>query len=192
VGRRDSLNWLGSSSFFLLCLGFVLWGTLAIYWSNLPALLRPIFAALYGLGSLTVLIAVRPLARKLIVAGLMFGLVLLCWWFGIPPSNARDWQPDVAILPFAEIQDNRVILHNIRNCDYRSETNYDVRHYDKTLDLDQLRTLDLYTVYWGSPMICHTMLSFGFGPGDYVCISIETRKERGEDYSAIKGFLPPV
>ena len=33
------------------------------------------------------------------------------------------------------------------------------------------------------------MMSFGFGEQGYVCISIETRKEVGEEYSAIKGFF---
>jgi hypothetical protein len=33
------------------------------------------------------------------------------------------------------------------------------------------------------------MLSFGFAGGEYLCFSIETRKERGESYSAIRGFF---
>ena len=92
-------------------------------------------------------------------------------------------------LPFATIDGNRITIHNIRNCEYRSETDYDVRHYDRTYDLDRLRTADLFLIYWGSPMIAHTMISFGFDGGDYLCVSIETRKEKGEDYSAIRGFF---
>jgi hypothetical protein len=33
------------------------------------------------------------------------------------------------------------------------------------------------------------MMSFGFGKDGYVCISIETRKEKGEAYSTVKGFF---
>ena len=47
----------------------------------------------------------------------------------------------------------------------------------------------LFLVYWGSPNIAHTMLSFGFKDGNYVCFSIETRKEKGEEYSPVKGFF---
>jgi Domain of unknown function (DUF4105) len=36
--------------------------------------------------------------------------------------------------------------------------------------------------------IAHTMLSFGFA-GEPVIISIETRKERGGEYSALAGFF---
>ena len=116
-------------------------------------------------------------------------VVVLMWWFLLQPSNNRDWLPDVAVLPFADIAGNQVTVHNIRNCDYRTETDFEVHHYDKTFNLDQLRTVDLYLVTWGSPHIAHTMVSFGFADGDYVCFSIETRKEKGEDYSAMKGLF---
>jgi len=92
-------------------------------------------------------------------------------------------------LPYASITGDRITLHNIRNNHYRTETDYEVRHYEKTFDLNDLQTLDLFLVYWGSPAIAHTILSFGFGNDEYVAISIETRKEQGEDYSPIKGFF---
>ena len=66
---------------------------------------------------------------------------------------------------------------------------FDVHHYDRTFDLDQIRTADLYMVYWGSPNIAHTMMSFGFADGGYVCFSIETRKKKGQDYSAVRGLF---
>ena len=93
------------------------------------------------------------------------------------------------MLPWATIDGNKVTIHNIRNCDYRSETDYTCRYYDRTFDLDRLKTGDLFLIYWGSPYIAHTMLSFGFDGQGYVCFSIETRKEKGEEYSAIKGFF---
>src|SRR5262249_34941286 len=37
--------------------------------------------------------------------------------------------------------------------------------------------------------IAHTILSFGFDDGRYLAISIETRKEKGEEYSAVAGFF---
>jgi hypothetical protein len=95
----------------------------------------------------------------------------------------------VSLLPWADIQGSRVTIHNIRNCDYRSETDYTVRHYDRTFALTGLKSLDLSLIHWGSPYIAHTMLSFGFEGGGMVCFSVETRKEVGEEYSAIKGFF---
>jgi hypothetical protein len=129
--------------------------------------------------------------RRWLAAGLTAGgfALVLAWWFTLQPSNERDWQPDVAVLAYADIEGNKVTVHNIRNCDYRTEIDFDVRHYDKTYELDRIRTADLYMVYWGSPHMAHTIISFGFEGGDYVCFSIETRKEKGENYSAVKGLF---
>jgi hypothetical protein len=177
---------------WLMWLAFVLagvWSTMAVYYSNLPVpWLRGLASVVYALSLIAILVRMRPpwLARAIFLAA--FAAVML-WFLLIPPSNNRDWQPDVAVLPFAEVNGDRVTIHNIRNCDYQSETNYTVRHYDKTVDLAKLQSVDFYVVYWGSPNIAHTMMSFGFGGDDYVCFSIETRKEKGEGYSAIKGLF---
>jgi hypothetical protein len=152
------------------------------------AWMRAPLAALYLLAVLAVWIRVK--GRWLRIGLPVGGFVLvLGWWLALQPSNDRDWQPDLAVLAYADVDGNKVTVHNIRNCDYRTETDFDVRHYDKTFDLDTLRTADLYMVYWGSPHMAHTMVSFGFDGGDYLCFSIETRKEKGEGYSAVKGLF---
>jgi hypothetical protein len=134
------------------------------------------------------LVRVRPLWLAKVLCLAAYGVVV-AWFLLIPPSNDRDWLPDVAVLPYAEVSGQQVTIHNIRNCDYLTETNFTVRHYDKTFDLAKLESVDFFVVYWGSPMIAHTMMSFGFEGGDHACFSIETRKEKGETYSAIKGFF---
>jgi hypothetical protein len=164
------------------------WAALAILYSNLPEFLRPWIACIFGLGSLVALVG-RYSNRRSRLGFLAVFAVVLVWWLLMPPSNSRNWQPDVALLPWADVQGSKVTIHNIRNCDYRSETDYTVRHYNKTFDLEKLQSVDLSLVYWGSPYIAHTMFSFGFEGEGFVCISIETRKEVGEEYSTIKGFF---
>jgi hypothetical protein len=95
----------------------------------------------------------------------------------------------LALLPSATIEGDKVTVHNIRNCDYRTETDFTVQHYDKTFDLNALTSLDLYLVDWGLGSMVHTMLSFGFNNQDYVAVSIEARKELGEGYSTLRGFF---
>ncbi|NJN05246.1 MAG: DUF4105 domain-containing protein, partial [Rhodobacteraceae bacterium] len=160
----------------------------ALYFDVRVAWLRVPVATVYLLAVLAVWILVK---RRWLAAGITIGTfgIVLVWWLTLQPSNDRDWQPDMAVLPYAEIEGDKVTLRNIRNCDYRSETDFDVRHYDKTFDLGKIRTVDLYMVYWGAPYMAHTMMSFGFEGGDYVCFSIETRKENGEGYSAVKGLF---
>lgn len=126
--------------------------------------------------------------RAQVLTGACF-LIVLGWWLLLAPSATRAWQPDVAVMPHAAIDGQRVTVHGIRSCEYRSEFDYDVHLHDKAFDLADLRTADLFLVHWGSPAIAHTMVSFGFADGDFLCFSIEARKEAGESYSALTGFF---
>ncbi len=164
------------------------WGTLAVYYSYLPAPLRYGCAVLFPLVSFGVLLFVRPRRKGVAVFAGIFAVVLI-GWLSMKPSNDRIWQPDVAVLPYAEVKGDNITVHNIRNCDYRTEKDYTVQYYDKTYKLSRLRSLDLFLSDWGLKTIVHTLVSFGFEDGSYLCISIETRKEVGEDYSSIKGFF---
>jgi hypothetical protein len=166
----------------------VAWGTLAIYYSNLPSPLAGLAALAYGAGGFAALIFVKPRWRGKLTGIVMF-IAVLAWWWTIPPSQQRNWRKDVATLPYADSSGTLVTVHNIRNCVYRSETDYDVRYYDKTVDLARLESVDMYFVHWGSPAIAHTMMSFGFGGNQFICFSIETRCEAHEGYSSIKGFF---
>ena len=117
-----------------------------------------------------------------------FALVMI-WWSTITPSNDRAWQTDVSVLPYATVSGNLVNIYNIRNFTYRSEFDYEPAWYDKQFDLRKLEGVDLVAVYWMGPAIAHIFVSFAFTGGDHLAISIETRKEKGEDYSTLKGFF---
>jgi hypothetical protein len=82
-----------------------------------------------------------------------------------------------------------VTLDNVRNFHYRSEDDFDESWETRTYDLSKLRGIDLFLSYWGSPLIAHTIASWEFEDGQHLAISIETRKEVGESYSAILGFF---
>jgi hypothetical protein len=173
---------------WLMFLAVTCWGTMAIVYSNLPAGLRLFAAGAFGLSAFGSVMLPRRNIWKIICFSSVFALVL-AWWLVLPPSNDRDWQPDVARLPSADITGSTVTIHNIRNCDYRSENDYVVRYYDRTFNLESVRSMDLFLVDWGMPHIAHTMLSFGFDKDEYVCFSIETRKKKGEQYSSVRGLF---
>jgi hypothetical protein len=179
-----------AAAWAFIALPAALWATLALYFSPLPgpASTRTAAAAGFALGVLVIVVTVRPWRRTGVAVAAAITAVIV-WFLLIPASNDRDWQPDVAILPWAEIEGDRIVLHNVRHNEYRTETDYTVRHDDRTVRLSALRTLDVFLVHWGSPAIAHTILSFGFADDRYVAISIETRKEKGEDYSAVRGFF---
>ena len=166
------------------------WGMLALYYC-LPAgfnIALAITFALLALFTVTSMAMQRWRRRAMAVYTAVFA-ALLIWWNSIDPSNDRDWQTDVAVLPYATIDGDLVTVHNIRNFDYRTETDYIPAYYDRTFDLRKLESVDLVAVYWMGPAIAHTFLSFGFEGDNYLAVSIETRKEKGEGYSTLKGFF---
>ena len=89
----------------------------------------------------------------------------------------------------AGIDGSHVHLKNVRNFEWRSETDYTPQWENRTYDLDRLRSADLVLSYWMGPHIAHTLVSFGFDGGERVVFSLEIRKERHESFSAIGGFF---
>jgi hypothetical protein len=188
---RTAARWAGLLGLELVLLAAAGWGVLALaYFDHLPAGLRTALAASFALASLVTVVAVtRSAWRGRALAGYLVLLAVLGWsWSAIAPSNDRDWKPETARLASATIAGRQVTLHNIRNFDYRTETDFTPAYYDRTFDLDQLDSMDLVAAYWMGPAIAHIFLSFGFH-GQQVAISIEARAERTEGYSSVKGFF---
>lgn len=184
-GLLRLLLWLG------LCLGLLLlgaWGSLAIYYSPLPGFtLRSLLAMLFILATLVVMWRIRTHWHTVLYFLGAFAVVFL-GWLSVTPSHDRAWLPEVAVLPEAVFDGSRVTVRNIRNFDYKTERDFTTAYYNKTFDLTQLETLDLFVSYWdGNTAIAHTFLSFGFTGGDYLALSVEIRREQGEKYSPIKG-----
>lgn len=171
------------------------WAVLAVFFSNLPApWMRTTAAVIWGIAALWALLMLRPRWKGLAVfAALWLGVVT--WHWLIPATNSGDWQPDVAQVVTAVVEGDKLTVRNVRNCTYRSETDYDAKWEERTYDLTKLQAMDLMFVYWGSPLIAHAMVSFEFedpsAPGglSYLCASIETRKLKGQGYSAVKGMF---
>lgn len=186
--NRLNMRMAGRICLWLILILLTGWAVLVIWFSGLTPGIRLQAVVLFTIATLLSPLLLRPRWLGTAVSFLLLAGVVI-WFLSLAPSNTRDWLPDVAVLPHGEVSGDTVILSNIRNCDYRTETDFTCHYYDRTFDMAKLRTLDLFLVYWGSPNIAHTMLSFGFEDGENVCFSIETRKEKGEEYSAIKGFF---
>jgi len=176
----------------LLVLCVSAWGVLALcYWDNANPTLRSVLAVMWALACLALIVGflIRRWRWRAFLAFTALFTVLLLAWSALQPSNDREWEPENAVLTYADVNGERVTLHNIRNFNYRTETDFTPAYYDRTFDLRQLDTADLFTVYWMGPAIAHTFVSFGFTDGAYVAISIETRREKGQAYSSIAGFF---
>jgi hypothetical protein len=178
------LSWLIVWIVLFLC---SIWAIGAIYFDLPFAALRLPGAILFALLVIIAVFFVRGQGLKAALVAAAFVIVSL-WWWTLKPSNDRPWQPDVAQTAWAEINRDEITLHNVRNCDYRSETDYTPRWETRTVRASQIVGIDIAITYWGSPWIAHPIISFRFADALPVCFSIETRKMIGQEYSAVRGF----
>jgi len=175
----------------LLMLLPVAWSTLAL-WYRLPGgvIVRTLASAMWLL--VTIVLAVMLVRRHswlpLGIYAVLFAVVLL-WWSGIKPSNQRDWADDVSRPLTGRVEGHQVVLDNVRDFTWRSDDDYDARWETRRYDLDRLVSADAVLSYWGIGAIAHAMISFGFDDGSHVVFSVETRRERDEQYSPISGFF---
>jgi hypothetical protein len=168
-----------------------IWGAFAL-WYQLPLIyaLRIIGVSLWTVFSLGATLALwrGHIARGLCGFFAAF-VVLLVWWDRIPPSNDRIWADDVAQMMSGVVAGSQVTLSNVRNFDWRSDTDYRAQWETRRYDLDKLRSVDMIMSYWSGPAIAHMLVSFGFEGANYVAFSVEIRREKGEQFSEIGGFF---
>jgi len=156
-----SLGWLISGIWVVCQILLIAWGTLAIYYSNLPwAELRLSLAA--GFAAFAVWACWMSPRRGMSAIFLVVFFAVVVWWISIAPSQDRPWRPEVAVMPRAIIDGDRVRITGVRNFDYRSRNDFTVRYEEREISLSHLKAIDFYVSYWSEGLVGHTFLSFIF------------------------------
>jgi hypothetical protein len=161
------------------------WAALALYYSNLPWAWARVALAVAFAGFGVWAWWVRPGASLRWAFAGAFAVVAV-WWACIPLSHDRPWRREVAVLPRAVIDGDRVKLSGFRNFTYRSEDDFDARYEQREVSLAHLVSVDLFISYWKVGPVAHTFVSFTFNDGTPpVCVSIEARPEVGERFNVL-------
>jgi Domain of unknown function (DUF4105) len=184
-------RWIGLALLVIALLLIGAWCALAVWFRYAGGdLVRGTLAvsiAVLALVTVTSLVTSRRRLAFTVYAGVI--AIVFVWWLTIRPSNDRDWQPDVARNVTATIDNDRLVVNSVRNFDWHSDQDFDQRWEQRSYDLLQLHDVDLILSYWSGESIAHLIVSFGFDDGQRLDFSIETRRERGEEYSTIAGFF---
>ncbi len=170
---------------WIAALGTLAWAFGALWYDF--ALFRPTAPILFAMLAATAVFLAPGRWVKPACVFALFGVVL-AWWLTLKPSNDRQWQADVDRLGWVEIDGDEVTIHNVRNFEYRTVSDYTPRWETRKVRLSQITGIDIAINYWGSPWMAHPIASFQFADSPPLCFSIETRKEVGESYSAIGGL----
>jgi hypothetical protein len=191
IGAAGLLRFAATLLVTLVVGSSAIWGAFALWYQAPGGQARKILSVLLWAGfSLALMIALwhGRTAGGFLAFAAAFS-VLLIWWQRIAPSNNRNWADDVAQMTTGTVDGNRVTLRNVRNFDWRSNTDYSQRWETRRYDLDRLESVDMIMSYWTGPAIAHMLISFGFDDGDHVVFSVEIRRERIETFSEIGGFF---
>jgi hypothetical protein len=168
-------------------LGLSAWAVTALFVDAPPPWHWPLAI---GYAALLAVLLFFPAHRRARMGICLAGFVaVLGWWLSLEPTNSRQWQIDVDRTAWAEIEGNKVTIHNLRNFDYRTEFDYRPNWETRSYDLSRIEAVDLFITFWGSPWIAHPIVSFQFADGRHVAFSVETRKIVGQEYSAFLGFF---
>lgn len=172
----------------LTVLSLITWGMAALVLTILGVgSLIPGFVLALGLVGLVVFKS-KVRGTFAIILALCAGVFL--WRTALQPSHQRDWQPPLENLARPVIEDDTVVLHGVRNFSWKSETDYQPAWETRRYHLSNLRSVDLlFEPFAYSSLMAHTMMSFDFGEDGRLVLSIEARKEVGEEYDAILGGL---
>jgi len=163
-----------------------LWASAALYIDCRITSLRTPLTLIYISGVVAIFVKRRRFAW-VAVAYLLGFCSVLAWWLTLKPSNNKNWRPDVGRTAWAEVDGDRVTIHNLRNCNYRAEDDYSDCWGDRTLLLSQIRAVDLFVTNWGIRFVSHPILSFQFGDNNHIAFSIEARYKVGQTYSTVLG-----
>ncbi|CAN5160236.1 hypothetical protein BH23GEM2_BH23GEM2_13110 [soil metagenome] len=124
----------------------------------------------------------------LLLAAVAFGAAALT---SVEPSGERDWISQQAVLPSVAFDGDSVHIRKVRNFSYTGESEFTRGYYDRSYDLSKLESawfvLTPFYGWWRGPG--HTLVSFGFSDSTFLAISVEARRENGEEYGPLKGLF---
>src|SRR5690606_16138469 len=126
-------------------------------------------------------------------AGLL-GLAVLAvaiGWSSMRPSLARDWIPEHRLLPEVEERGDTVVIHNVRDFRWSTGAEATPAWRREAYDLGTVETVWYVLTPFSRDRRgpAHAFVSFGFRDGRFLAISVEARREQGEQYSVLRGML---
>jgi hypothetical protein len=186
MGR--TAEWIVDAIMLAIAAAITLWTVGAIYYDVCRGARWGRFVALgWAIGVIALFAAWRPIWQPFAVL-LGVTAVFLGWWSRQKPSHDRDWQPAAAVLPRAVREGDAITIENLRNFDYRSLDDFTPRYENRTYHLANLKGLDIIFFIWEMPLMGHPALIFDCGPDGRVCMSIEARLLKGQEYEFVRGL----
>ncbi len=134
-------------------------------------------------------LGVLPLIPWALAIWLGLLVITIAWWFSLRPRSDGDWAVGMEVLPRAEVAGDTLHVRQFRNFSYSESGEPVIRYEERTYDLAKLLSLDYFLAHWSGPVVAHTLVSFGFDDGQFLCVSVEARRQRWQSYSPLRGLF---
>ncbi|MEL6330244.1 MAG: DUF4105 domain-containing protein [Planctomycetota bacterium] len=132
----------------------------------------------------------RGLSRLSMAGVLAACMALVVARWTATPRLDRPWQPQLERQASAIVEGDRLTIRDVRDFRWNPDGSFEPSWTTREYSLASLRGIEMILEpFPANPLMAHTMLSFDFGEDGRLLLSIEARKEIGEDYGAIKGGL---
>lgn len=107
------------------------------------------------------------------------------------PSNSRNWESGFEKMPSAVFnEDETVTIKDIRDWTYDENGPITYDYISKTYDPSKIKNVYfLMEPFSKWKAIAHTFMEFEFEDGDKILVSVEARREVGEDFNAFYGLF---
>jgi len=177
------------SAIYTVLILYYLWCIPAVYFLNIPWKWLKILTTVIFIIIVPILIILSRKDKRYLWGAAGLSLFFGIWFSMIPPSNKRNWTTDVARIPIVKLDGDKVTIKNIRNFTYQTEKEYTPSYYDGIYNLNDITGADYILSYWdGNTLVAHSMFSFAFKDGRHIAVSVETRREKGEPQTGIRGL----
>lgn len=114
----------------------------------------------------------------------------LLFFYSERPSHERGWSEDQSRVPWAMVQGDSILFHDVRNFRYTSASEWVPDWYDVEYKLSELQRGYFVVEYFSErEAIAHTLVSFRFSGDRFLAFSVEIRKEQGESFSPLQGLF---
>jgi hypothetical protein len=136
--------------------------------------------------------SVFGVSLKRILLFILFVVVAVCVYiYGVlKPANTREWEYGFEILPHFSIAGNRVTVKNLRDFTYVSGSTFQKGYFDEDYSIDSIsRVWFVVSKFSGFEGVAHTYFVFDMTDRAPITVSVEARRERGENYDIVGGLF---
>jgi hypothetical protein len=127
---------------------------------------------------------------KIVLVLIFLWVIFYLWLITQQPEHNRNWESGQEKLPKIELEGEKIKVINFRDFKWQEDGVAITDYHDEYFNLNQLEGVDVIISHFAEfEGLAHIFLSFRFSDNKNMVISVETRRETGEEFSPWLGLM---